>query len=214
MIKSCLWGSSIISSGPKKPIISKCLVISLYWLYRCSVHLKACGSTMVPKNKCFHITGTLADSHTDHEQRFSPVGTYLRVPDDGGSSWAGETQDPRRDQTQGTKTQRALRQRKRGPQTTKCPSSWNNGRRWWSGTTRSWTCSEEATLLSCSSPASWRRSPGHPNEGSLELAPTGQILSSKRSNVLPSLPSPMGRTLLDLGPGIVGGFLYLVHPTY
>ena len=56
-------------------------------------------------------------------------------------------------------------------------------------------------------------SPGHPNEGSLELAPTGQILSSKRSNVLPSLPSPMGRTLLDLGPGIVGGFL-LVHPTY
>ena len=45
---------------------------------------------VVPKNKWFHITGTLADSHTDHEQRFSPVATYLRVPDDGGSSWAGD----------------------------------------------------------------------------------------------------------------------------
>ena len=80
-----------------------------------------------------------------------------------------QTQDPRSawSQTQGTKTQCALRQRKRGPQTTKCSSSWR------SGTTRSWTCSKKRLFCHVLHPQAGG-SLGHPNEGSLELAPTGE----------------------------------------
>lgn len=148
MIKSCLWGSSIISSGPKTTSFQSDFSILTIPLL-CTLKSLWVNHGVVPKNQWFHITGTPADSHT--------VLQLLKTTDD-----LGDQARPGAE----------LAAKKR---------------------------------LFCHVLHQAGGSPGHPNEGSLELAPTGDSVPMcwRNSRSRPSLSGrPMGRTLLDLGPGI------------
>ena len=131
---------------------------------------------VVPKNKWFHITGTLADSHTDHEQRFSPVATYLRVLDDGGSSWAGDK----------PKIPEAPEAKRKAPRRS-APSAKGRGDRKRPSAPAPETTDDVGDQARPGAELAAKKrlfchvlhpqaggSPGHPNEGSLELAPTGE----------------------------------------